>query len=252
MTTTSYYLIGFARMYYTLWSVLQEEGIDEQGKFIRKRYSYIKNVSMDLAKVQESYPDVIIDENLHGSTSFTSIEREKKPVDNEVFQFGKYAGRRIDETSDIKYLEWYAGQAPSDNRQVCYRVLEAAGYKIKDDYIFDPERWTEIQRKNQESLNAVNQIKTTGYIDLIITGNAKESYENKYSIPTQYGYVEVQCEDVSYQYYNGYSYMLPVFGGKSKRLKNKTVRIYADTVKDHSYFLYNIITIIPTKIEVIK
>ena len=44
-------------------------------------------------------------------------------------------------------------------------------------------------------------------------------------LDTYNDYLKVLVEDYKEMYYQGYSYHLPVVNGKSKRLKNKTIKV---------------------------
>jgi hypothetical protein len=55
---TGYYRIGFAEQFYTLWWVTENEAV--------KGYTFVKNISKSVERVNELYPDVKIDANLRG------------------------------------------------------------------------------------------------------------------------------------------------------------------------------------------
>jgi hypothetical protein len=55
---TGYYRIGFAEQFYTLWWVTENEAVTG--------YTFVKNISKSVERVNELYPDVKIDANLRG------------------------------------------------------------------------------------------------------------------------------------------------------------------------------------------
>jgi len=105
--------IGFANQYYTLWSVTEEANYvtDAYGNSWKSqqwnRFTYIKNVSKDLEKVKELYPNTSIDDGLRGKS--ISFDGQKSPVLPEgYFWFGKYYGHTIEEVieTDFNYCLW--------------------------------------------------------------------------------------------------------------------------------------------------
>ena len=59
-------VIGFANKFYTLWNVTSKVVESKYSKDTLVTNTYIKNISMDIDKVKELYPDVEIDESLRG------------------------------------------------------------------------------------------------------------------------------------------------------------------------------------------
>jgi hypothetical protein len=106
--------IGFADKFYTLWDVTTETNYvtDSYGKHWPShettRFSYIKNISMDLDKVKELYPDTPIVDTLHGHNRSFSQDGDKD-LSPELFKNGMYSMKTILEVAeiDVKYLVWY-------------------------------------------------------------------------------------------------------------------------------------------------
>lgn len=106
--------IGFADKFYTLWDVTTETNYvtDGYGKHWPShettRFSYIKNISMDLDKVIELYPTTPIVDTLRGHNRSFSQDGDKD-LSPELFKSGKYAYKTIQEVAeiDVKYLVWY-------------------------------------------------------------------------------------------------------------------------------------------------
>lgn len=106
-------IIGFASQYYTLWSVRNETKYitDAYGNhcpsYEQTYYTFHKNISKDIEKVRELYPNLSIDEGLRGmSRSFSRNGTED--LSPEIIKFGKYYGMNISEIAekDFKYLLW--------------------------------------------------------------------------------------------------------------------------------------------------
>jgi hypothetical protein len=110
---TSNHIIGFASQYYTLWTYRTETTYvtDAYGKHWPSQnytyYTFHKNISKDVDKVKELYPDVSIDEGLRGQHRSFSV-KGKKDLTPELIKFGKYTGYTISEIAemDFDYLLW--------------------------------------------------------------------------------------------------------------------------------------------------
>lgn len=222
--------IGFGGKYYTLWRVGEKIVSDYRGGSKIETYCfYVKNISMDINKVKELYPDMEIDMNLRGHSSIKISERyEPKKVDE--FMCGKFRGQKFS-IADNDYLEWYY-ECTCRYEEVdgLEAELRKRGFELNEKYrgAYSPEKVA----KYKEELKGIEEIKELiekeGCIELTIIGNAFESTFNGWCIPTNFEFLFVKCDDVSYQTYAGYEYYLPKFNGKAKRLKNKKVRIYAN------------------------
>lgn len=107
-------IIGFAKQFYTLWDyeAVPQFKTDSYGNYhqvgIDHKYYYCKNVSTDLDKVKSLFPNVQINSELRGTSSFSQYEKLDLP--NNFFWFGKYAGKLIDEVleMDFNYCLWSA------------------------------------------------------------------------------------------------------------------------------------------------
>lgn len=252
----AYNIIGFAGKYYTLWSVISTEVKNEKESYTHRTFAYLKNISMNIDKVKSLYPGVEIDKTLNGKHYYTTIENYKRIDDSNEFRFGKYAGKRIDNVADVEYTFWYSQQLiEDDNRAACYEFLKLHGYVVIEDRIYSPEEYKRIQSDNSvcDELLATNA--KQGYIDLTITDNARYDAENRWVLPTNINNVFIVCEEgAKTMYYQGWEYYLPIFDGKAKRMKNKTVRIQTTNTLV-SYCSYwrgvKLVHIIPDNIKVL-
>lgn len=249
----AYNIIGFAGKYYTLWSVVSTEVKNEKEIYTQRTYAYLKNISMNIDKVKSLYPDVKIDKTLNGKHGYTTIENYTSIVDPKEFTFGKYLGKCIDEVADVEYTCWYSQQIISEeNRNACYEFLKLHGYVVIEDRIYSPEEYEKIQSANRVCDELLETNAKQGYIDLTITENAHYDAEGCCVLPTNIKGVYIVCEEgAKAMYYQGWEYYLPIFDGKTKRLKNKTVRIQTTNTLVSCWQGLKQIYIIPDNIKVL-
>jgi hypothetical protein len=113
---TSKQIIGFASQYYTLWSYSKDVRYvtDANGNhhpsYYQESYVFHKNISKDIQKVKELYPNVGIDETLRGKYRSFNI-KGSEDLTPELIKFGKYNGYTINEIAemDFDYLLWLEG-----------------------------------------------------------------------------------------------------------------------------------------------
>ena len=220
--------IGFTNKYYTLWYLMEKTEFGE-------KWGYMKNVSMDIEKVKELYPDVEIDINLKGHKPIF-FGNEEKVKDYDKFRFGKYKGQMISECSDYNYLKWYYFECAYESRPYIQEVLIDAGYQILgsffymdedgekeckrcSDEIYSPEEWEDYLKRDKEELETIKSIRTATSFEFIPecnVDNAGGYYDEESGIT--YFFPEVkEC------YYSGYLYYVPAINGKGKRIKNKRI-----------------------------
>jgi len=240
-------LIGFANKFYTLWSYSEEplySTVNNQSYQygIRQIYNYIKNISFDLDKVKELYPDVVIDDELKGkSASWTTEPKFEYPA--ECFHFGKYQGQLISECKDQSYLIWYYENGLYDERlTITKNRLVELGCGFYDDMIFSSiellNQYTERITKQAELSKIIcetyDKYKTPGIF----------SYDFNHSLNSEGNYADASFDfhfnEYSEQYYSGYNFGLPLMNGKAKRIKNKVLEMEVVTVEndelDYKYF----------------
>ena len=214
-------VIGFATQFYTLW----EKNVHtkpEIGTFTE--YRFVKNISTDLDKVKALYPDVEIDMGLKGNRSFVVYEKTFVKEPNDCFQFGKYKGQKIADSTDYNYLAWYYDAAYCETEDglvnaECVRVvLEPLGYSFSDcgRYCFDPETTKYRAERNKAIAEAMERVKS-GNVDFIAEKNL--DYEG-YIVANE---IEYEFENYKVLNYAGYEYGLPTLKGKGKKIKGKKV-----------------------------
>ena len=201
-----------------------------------EKWGYHKNISMDLEKVKELYPEVEIDMNLKGHKPiFFSIE--EKIQDYDKFRFGKYKGYLISECTDFDYLKWYYHECAWESRPYIQEVLMNAGYQFLtsfyysdrdgekeckrcSDDIYSPEEWEAYIERDKKELETMKNLQSIfSNLEFIVDHNVDEAggyYDEESGIT--YFFPEVkEC------YYSGYRYYLPSVNGKGKKIKNKKV-----------------------------
>lgn len=110
--TDSGLIIGFSGTYYCLWSYRNEASysMTGSGAWVSSggytKYDYIKRISTDLEKVKQLYPQLTIDESIHGQKwEFDSQATQRVILAPDVFPYGfKGNGEKIMECEDPKML----------------------------------------------------------------------------------------------------------------------------------------------------
>jgi len=212
-------IIGFATQFYTLWDyeAVPQYKTDSYGnnhqEGVNHNFYYIKNVSTDIEKVKTLYPDVEIDTDLRGTSSFT--RNEKLDLPENYFWTGKYAGRLIDEIMemDFNYCLWSA-----ENYNMPYITNHPK-------YIAHFEA---IEKAKQDILKSKQLLKVGDVVELefIRNGyNADEEYTECWTDAT-YNDVEVAVNCNGVKQVNGmYPYLMPVINGKAQKTKGKKITV---------------------------
>ena len=219
--------IGKSDKFYTLWEVNTETRTTMRGETYRvTTHQYIKNISFDLVKATNKYPNAILDTSLRGHSSWTSVDYPKPPVDE--FQGGKYRGDKIAECTDYQYLHWAYDLGyiiPYDAREIVLGILESQGYrKINDTHIATPEEVERIEKSYTECEEAQKTLEEFGFIKIVTTKNLDE-FGN-----LSVGNIEFNFPNYKELEYGGYPYGLPIDSkGKAKRIKNKEIEIIPES-----------------------
>ena len=229
--------IGFANKFYTLWNISEERrDLGNGHSYIITHNDYIKNISFDKETALAQYPDAKLDETLKGHTR--SWESTKEVWDNvDVFRFGKYKYEKTN-NSDLSYLAWYWNQIYGDHKEYVGSILKDNGYEIRtwgedNQYLMSPEDLENERKQKEKFQELTNLVKNGNQLNVFIEYNLDENgiYVDdciRYHFP-----------EVRENYYNGFTYYLPVVNGKQKRIKNKNL-----VITDYNYSVNdNIITI---------
>lgn len=247
LTNKSGHIIGFANVMYTLYQYDVREMVDYLGNLTGETYcicTFIKNISSDLNKVRELYPNLEIDKTLHGHTSVfsyssTGIEEPREtPVHEIKFSFGKYKGEIISECKDVNYICW-AANANASNREEERAALkfyaielgckEFMGCLVTPEYMEGDEfkmrlAFNETLSKNEPfEFEATRNLDSIGYTTVNFIGMSFENYK-----------------EMGSSYYGMYA--LPTINGKAKKIKGKKLLItnytyngYTITVKEWEF-----------------
>lgn len=209
-------IIGFATQFYTLWDyeAVPQYKTDSYGNHHQTRvdhkYYYIKNVSTDLDKVKLLFPNVEIDTDLRGTSSFT--RNEKLDLPENYFWGGKYAGKLIDEIMEIdfKYCLWSA-----ENYNMPYITNHPK-------YIAHFEA---IEKAKQDEINSKQLLKVGDIVELEFTRNGYNADEECWT-EANYNDVEVAVNCSGVKPVSGmYPYLMPVINGKAQKTKGKKLTV---------------------------
>lgn len=223
-------VIGFANKYYTLWDVTSNVIESKYSKYTLVTNAYIKNISMDIDKVKEFYPDTEIDESLRGHSCTFEYTKERKEINTDKFNFGRYEDQLISECDDSDYLCWFFNNCDGERKQNVEARLVELGFTVKDGIIFTPEE-TKKKERIERMLRNKEELEVFFYKNLSIEFYNNDSDEY-YGVYVDDDGILYKFNDVKLNYYNGFKYGLPLLNGKAKRIKNKTVKI-----KDYEYEL---------------
>ena len=221
--------IGKSNKFYTLWDVYSETRHTQRGEAYKViHHQYIKNISFDKDIAMSKHPDAVLDENLHGHSSWTSYDYPKPPMDE--FRGGKYRGDKIAECTDYNYLLWVYDLGyiiPSESREIVLGILESQGYrKINENHIATPEEVERIEKSYIECEEVQKTLEEFGSIKIVADKNLDEF--GNLSI----GNIKFNFHNYKELEYGGYPYRLPVdSNGKAKRIKNKEIEIISESWK---------------------
>lgn len=228
-------IIGFATQFYTLWDyeAVPQYKTDSYGNHhqtgIEHKYYYCKNVSTDLDKVKALFPNVEIDTDLRGTSSFT--RNEKLSLPENFFWAGKYAGKLIDDILEIdfKYCLWSA-----ENYNMPYITNHPK-------YIAHFEA---IEQKKRMDIENAQTVKPGDVVELEFLRNgynADDDYTECWT-DARFGETELKVLCNGVKPVSGmYPYLMPVINGKAQKTKGKKLtvtvieiletNIYAEVVK---------------------
>lgn len=237
-------VIGFGGTYYTLWIVSAPYKVHYyNGFYIKRDYSYMQNLSVDLVKainkvVDLCESDYYIDTNLRGEHgNFTVTEEthetkdeEEKPED--IFHYGCLRDENIIEFSKCKELKhservnslmWYYNTDPSNKKFVEDVIISMGDHEIFEGTLCASEYVERVHNKRLLNAGDGHHFNNGDKVELIVT--EKESFY----FSTDYGMCYIQrfiTED-------GKTFMYMGSSPKSYEL-DKPVKIKA-TIKHDSY-----------------
>jgi len=209
------YVIGFATEFYTLWNMeitpmfKQDRNGNSWQTGTDYQYTYIKNISTDLNKVKQQYPNTEIDDELKGVSDrfYTrSVKCQTSYID-----FGKYCGKTVEEVviTDFGYIKYL-----HENSFYLRDAIEATA------------QWKEYRAAEQEREETEEKAAWKGVTPLKAGENRLTA---EYNIKGNELTIDISdnhriilwFDNVKDMYYNGYSYQLPIFNGKAMKIKGK-------------------------------
>jgi uncharacterized protein (DUF3820 family) len=229
--------IGFANKFFTLWSI-ETEGIFTTDSFGKQwltgystKFTYHKNISVDLEKVKTLYPGIEVSEDLRGKTqSWVSKNEEQEDLCPQIMKFGKYYGFDINDLveKDLQYIIW---------------ICENKGYTSNGKYANNLPKVKEYFKSIEDAENKIISDRNTAFQEILKKGFYEFIPQKNLSIHENMAYISVKEGDFyiqfifeygsfSEQHYNGFTYGLPLVKGKAKRIKGKTIRF--EIVEDNS------------------
>lgn len=212
-------VIGFATQFYTLWNYesVPQYRTDSYGNHhqtgVDHKYYYIKNVSTDLDKVKSLFPNVEIDTELRGTSSFT--RNEKLDLPENYFWAGKYAGKLIDEIIEIdfKYCLWSA-----ENYNMPYITNHPK-------YI---SYFEAIEQKKRLDIENAQTVKVGDVVELEFVRNgynADDEYKECWT-EARLGETEIAVCCGGVRLVEGmYPYLMPMINGKTQKTKGKKIEV---------------------------
>ena len=228
-------IIGFANKMYTLWNCISEKQyifINDTPNYIgdKKIYNYVKNISMDLNKVLELYPDLEIDMNLKGTSSFEIDPKDKYEYPTNCFNLGKYIGTTFDNCNDAEYIIYAINKILDQERsKIAIDVLvDKFGYFYEYDEtnIFFKTKEEHQKYLSKKKTKIDNEKKLEDLYDSGINGITLEIHFNKnlsmYGSYSDNGAIFF-FKDFKTMDYSGHTYGLPLLKGVGKKIKNKTL-----------------------------
>ena len=220
--------IGKANKYWTLWEVYEDTRYFRGEPYKVSVHEYLKNISFDLETAKEKYPGAIVDENLRGTSSWESpVASYSKPdYPDDCFQKGKYAGSRIEDCTDLEYLQWAIGPILyGEAARIAEEILVRHGYRrLNEIAIVDPDTAADIDRKNAAIDDAIARIERGERIEFTTNYNPNDKGE----VTDPETRIVFVFPEIRMFYYAGHEYFLPTVNGKAKRVKGKTIEVEAE------------------------
>ena len=156
----------------------------------------------------------------------------------------------------MNYLAWYWDNIfVEDHKKFVEDVLTNNGYEIRthtytnyrgeevsSKYLMTPEDLENERKDNEEFNKTLAELEVGNPINLFIESNpdAEGYYTDKN--------VNYHFQEVKENWYNGFTYYLPILNGKAKRIKNKNI-----IIKNYTYTVNNnVIDIEILDFEIVK
>ena len=236
------HVIGFANKYFTLW----EKGMDH--------WYYVKNISMDEETAKAKYPGLEINLKFRGTRPIAFTKVEIPPFEGK-FTKGRHKGIEIEGSQDEEYMKWYVENgvySTNEEKEAIIKEVEKFGnwkWEVQKYNYVDPygeHRYGTIERfekvKPKEEVDEIERVLNglvSGTFEMFMEKNL-DGYGNYTYYDKFNNWYAIQFENFKEMYYAGYSYGLPMLNGKSKRVKNKTLRLTeVEQIEDKKFIVKN-------------
>lgn len=213
--------IGFANKYYTLWEVTETTQENSRGNYLIIRYRYLHNLSFDKDKAFAKFPEAKWDETLQGRRG--SFYKSSRIIEDDKFNFGKYATLKFTECNDYNYMMWFYNNCANENqKQILGNILINQNYGLCEGIMYSPEKMEEIRK--EEEKRKYGESKLASGNPFIVLFERNLSSEGTYFV-SQLN-ITLKFRDYKVYTYEDYYYGLPCDKkGTGKRIKNRQVMI---------------------------
>jgi len=230
--------IGFANSFYTLWDVTEEKlfstirtangevHFPSGTKYICR---YIKNISTDLDKVTNQYPNLTIDTTLKGkSNSFEYLKGDLPSVTYapELFSRGYAKGQVIANCEDLRVLQWGFNNENDSERIsiISQTILDKFGLVYVNGGWLTKDRAEQIL--NEKELRDNFYTKAAQYEQTIkFVAEKNLDYEGSLVVNAGNFKVRLYFAEFKTMNYNGFEYGLPTIKGVGKKIKGKELEV---------------------------
>lgn len=228
-------VLGYTGKFFARWELTTEVVNVMADRYTEyTKCKYIRKVADTLEAALEKFPDLSVEPMLvnhkrsfdtYGRVIFTS---------NETFRFGKYNGKRIEEVSEGRYVAWYMNldnaNLSDEHKAYCREcLLKYFGYTEENGILISPETREKRAREKQLTDKVINKARNDQHVYLELKSWPNADGEIKID-GVVYTFPEVRAN-----YYNGYTYYMPVLNGVAKRIKNHVIKAEILAVYDKIY-----------------
>lgn len=240
--------IGFSEKFYTLWNVTKNDiystRISANGEQHFKSgerviCQYIKNISFDLNKVQQKFPNVPINDQLRGQTRSFEYNEGKKFIEycDDVFSIGFNRGQAIEKCDELTVLKWSFSNETSETRlENIKKQMVVLGMFEFNGIMFDDQNEMYQYKSNHQKRLTIEKISKQILNDCVDCGkHVVEFVKNLNEYGRYYDNengVYIMFKDFKLMSYNGFEYGIPTINGKGKKIKGKKIELICQTIVD--------------------
>lgn len=247
-------VLGFTGKFYAVWNITISENEVCTGITRRfTKYIYKRKASKYLNVAQNKYPNFPLDNTLDGKEK-TFWTKDYIYTRNDIFQFGKYQGQKIEDCTDTSYIVWYWKNVYDEHKAYVESILISRGYseavvEVTDDEDIFTLKVKQMVSGDEVALENKDLDSMSPELRKIYTASTLEFTPNR-NITCNGNYLS-QTENIIYKFteykhipatYYAPDYYLPTINGKGVRIKNKKVVITKfDVAVNNNKIIVNII-----------